>query len=60
MAMAIQELERRGLIEAVDAGLYRFTERGARMTATEPVSDCLCCRCRIEEVVEYELGGDED
>ncbi len=60
MAMAIQELERRGLIEVLGAGLYRFTERGVRMTATEPLSDCLCCRCRIEEVVEYELGGDED
>ena len=60
MSMAMGELERRGLIETMDHGLRRFTERGARMVQTEPMADCLGCRCRIEEVLEYELGGDDD
>jgi hypothetical protein len=57
---SIQELERRGLIEVVPEGGRRLTDRGARMVETEPLSDCLSCRCRVEEVLEYELGGDED
>jgi hypothetical protein len=60
MDSAIGELERRRLIESTDDGLRRFTERGARMVDTEPLSDCLSCRCRVEEVMEYEMGGDED
>jgi hypothetical protein len=60
MRMSISELERRGLIEPTGDGRRRFTERGGRMVATEPLSDCLSCRCRIDEVMEYELGGDED
>jgi predicted transcriptional regulator len=58
--MAISELERRGLIEPTEDGRMRFTERGRRMLVTEPLSDCLSCRCRIEEVMEYELGGEDD
>ncbi len=60
MDMAICELERRGLIEPSGDGRRRFTERGKRMAVTEPLSDCLSCRCRIEEVMEYEMGGDDD
>ncbi|MBI0582215.1 MAG: hypothetical protein JET69_04285 [Methanomassiliicoccales archaeon] len=60
MAMAIYELERRGLVEIADQGRMRLTERGRRMVVTEPLSDCLSCRCRIEEVMEYEMGGDDD
>jgi|GEM_PF-1126163 len=60
MNAAICELERRGLIEPTSDGRRRFTERGKRMVVTEPLSDCLGCRCRIEEVMEYEMGGDED
>jgi hypothetical protein len=60
MRMAICELERRGLIERTEEGRRRFTDRGKRMASTEPLSDCLSCRCRIEEVMEYELGGEDD
>jgi hypothetical protein len=60
MRMAIDELMRRGLIEPTEDGRMRFTERGRRMVVTEPLSDCLSCRCRIEEVMEYELGGEDD
>jgi hypothetical protein len=57
---SIDELVRRGLVECAEHEHHRMTERGARMIETEPLSDCLKCRCRVEEVLEYELGGDED
>ena len=57
---SIQELADRGLVELCDGKVSRMTERGARMAEAEPLSDCLSCRCRVEEVLEYELGGDED
>jgi len=60
MRTAICELERRGLIEMAGEERWRFTDRGKRMVATEPLSDCLSCRCRIEEGMEYELGGEDD
>jgi hypothetical protein len=60
MSMALSELERRELVEATEDGRLRFTERGVRMVQTEPMTDCLGCRCRIEEVMEYELGGEDD
>jgi len=60
MSLALDELERRKLIEMAEDGRRRFTERGMRMVVTEPLEDCLSCRCRIEEVMEYELGGDDD
>jgi len=60
MDMTISELERRDLIEVTEDGLRRFTEKGRRMVRTEPLSDCLGCRCRIEEIVEYELCGDDE
>ncbi|MCX6650541.1 MAG: hypothetical protein NT131_02635 [Methanomassiliicoccales archaeon] len=57
---AIVELSTRGLVELAEGKLRRITERGARMAQTEPLNDCLSCRCRVEEVLEYEMGGDED
>lgn len=57
---SIDELVRRGMMERTEREHHRMTERGARMIETEPLSDCLSCRCRIEEVVEYELSGEED
>ena len=57
---SIQELERRGLMESTPDGMMRLTEKGGRMVETEPLSDCLNCRCRVEEVMEYELSGDDD
>jgi len=57
---SICELERRGLVESGEDGMMRLTEKGAKMVETEPLSDCLNCRCRVEEVMEYEMGGDED
>lgn len=60
MSMAIQALEGHGLVERTGEGRLRLTERGARMAVTEPLSDCLSCRCRIEEVMEYEMGGEDD
>jgi endonuclease V-like protein UPF0215 family len=57
---SIHELVSRGLVERAEGDHHRLTERGARMIETEPLSDCLSCRCRVEEVLEYELGGDED
>ncbi len=57
---SLEELEVRGLIERVADGRRRITEKGTRMVETEPLSDCLSCRCRVEEVMEYEMSGDED
>jgi hypothetical protein len=57
---SIQELADRRLVELCEGKVGRMTERGARMAEAEPLSDCLSCRCRVEEVLEYELVGDED
>ncbi len=57
---SIQELERRGLVECTEGKLRRMTERGARMAHIEPLLDCLSCRCRVDELMEYELDGEED
>ncbi|HUT26894.1 MAG TPA: hypothetical protein VMW85_02460 [Methanomassiliicoccales archaeon] len=57
---SIEELRSRGLIEVGEGRVRRLTEKGARMIGTEPLSDCLGCRCRVEELLEYELGGEED
>jgi hypothetical protein len=57
---SIAELASRGLIELHEDRIRRMTDRGARMSQTEPLNDCLSCRCRVEELMEYEMGGDED
>lgn len=57
---ALNELASRGLVELQENRLRRMTDKGVRMTQTEPLNDCLSCRCRVEELMEYEMGGDED
>jgi len=57
---AMLELEERGLVEMEGGQVRRMTARGARMAQTEPLTDCVNCRCRVDEMMEYELGGDEE
>lgn len=57
---AMLELEQRGLVEMEGGRVKKMTARGARMAQTEPLTDCVNCRCRVDEMMEYELGGDED